>query len=110
MFFIKVTFCKDDGNLIVPETAYNDSTYLIKNVFRQNISGFKLGGVQYLPLGWSNSQIKKQQMWFVNCDNSFYHDLRADIYRFLGDFSPISNPAKRAARIGQNFAASFSYS
>ena len=57
------------------------------------MDNLSLAGIKYIPLGWSNSQIKKSQLWYVidheifNVKrNGYIYSLRDDIYSFLGNF------------------------
>lgn len=52
---------------------------------------------------YSNSQLRSSSCWFLQKNPIISRD---DLLNSLGDFSSIDIPAKRAARIGLNFASS----
>ena len=63
----------------------------------------------YQPLGWTQSQLKSASLWYTLEEHSSKFIPRIELLRFLGDFSKLtSNPALRAARIGQNLTTSYS--
>ena len=67
---------------------------------------------KYIPLGWSPSQLRAYSLWYIHETNETASKKRLNreiVLSFLGNFSEIENPAKRAARIGQSFSASWTY-
>lgn len=76
------------------------------------MSKIKLLGREYIPLGWSPSQLRSFSLWYFHEieDRKTVKRLKRDyILNFLGNFDAIENPAKKAARIGQSFSASWTY-
>lgn len=66
----------------------------------------------YDPLGWSPSQLRSFSLWYfhpIHGREQLPKLQRRLILEFLGDFSQIENPAKKAARIGQSFSSSWTY-
>lgn len=62
----------------------------------------------YIPLGWTQSQLKNAAMWFTLKDADCDFLNRQQLINFLGDFSQIKNPALKAARMGQNLSTGYS--
>lgn len=68
----------------------------------------------YIPLGWSQSQLREGILWYTLESKYIKTVSRQHILNFLGDFDEekylhLKNPALKAARIGQNFGASWSF-
>ncbi len=73
---------------------------------------FSILGRKYIPLGWSPSQLRSYSLWYMNeayKTSSGRRITREIVLSFLGNFDEIENPAKRAARIGQSFSASWTF-
>lgn len=69
---------------------------------------------EYVPLGWSQSQLKEGSLWYTLESKYIKSISREKILSFLGDFDEknnqkLRNPALKAARIGQNFGSSWSF-
>lgn len=80
---------------------------------RRLLDNVYLLGKNYVPLGWSGSQLRASSLWFVSEINKDEGDFKQmtqqSILNFLGDFSSIAVPAKKAARIGQAFSSSYCF-
>jgi hypothetical protein len=67
-------------------------------------------GRKYIPLGWSPSQLRSYSLWYMSEYRNEKKCLqREQVLSFLGSFDHIEIPAKKAARIGQSFSASWTY-
>jgi hypothetical protein len=87
--------------------------YIYNKIMRRLLDNLDLLGKKYVPLGWSGSQLRASSLWYVSEIPKPEGDLnrmtQESILNFLGDFSKISIPAKKAARIGQAFSSSYHY-
>ncbi len=91
-FFIRVK-CQDD----------QVSNYITKIFFQRAFDDFRILDREYDFLAYSNSQLRSSSCWFLLKQDAISRDA---VIESLGDFSSIDVPAKRAARIGLNFASS----
>ena len=83
--------------------------YLTSSFIRQMLDDVTIFGKKYHPLGWSQSQLKKNSLWLLR-EKIAPSDITINqILNLLGQFDHIKNPALKAARIGQSFAGSYSY-
>lgn len=82
-------------------------------LFRKEMNQINILDRKYIPLGWSPSQLRSSSLWYLNEieeDRGNVKRLqRSYILSFLGNFDSIEKPARRAARIGQSFSASWTY-
>lgn len=87
--------------------------YLYDKILRRMLDNVSLLGKKYVPLGWSGSQLRASSLWYVSEiqmeEGSLKPMNQQSILNFLGDFSKIAIPAKKAARIGQAFSSSYHY-
>ena len=59
-FFIKITLLDD-----VNETMKNQK-YLYNKILRKLLDKIKVMDKEYVPLGWSGSQLRGSSIWYVN--------------------------------------------
>ena len=69
------------------------------------LTNVKLLKVNYLPIGWTQSQLKTSSLWYT-CESIEGMKVvpRQELVAFLGKFDHIKNAALKAARIGQNLS------
>jgi len=101
---MRVTITDDnDGSL-------KNQKYITKGALKSMMTSITILSREYIPLGWSPSQLRSYSLWYMHEYNNKTERLRREqVLSFLGDFSKIDNPAKKAARIGQAFSASWTY-
>ena len=105
-FFLRISF-NDES-----EVELKNQKYLTKRIYRKEMNKISILNRDYIPLGWSPSQLRSFSLWYFHQIDGRDHirKIKRDyIISFLGNFSKIDNPAKRAARIGQSFSASWTY-
>jgi len=104
-YFIRVQFFDEDGRSVMFSPKISNER-IFNGRFKKILDeGINIAGREYTFLGFSHSSLRAQTCWFVA---PFIHDgsLIYDqvVIDGLGDFSLITSPAKRAARIGQAFS------
>lgn len=101
---MRVTICDDN------EASLKNQRYITKGALKSFMQKIKIVERTYDPLGWSPSQLRSYSLWYVHEYTRGNNRLmREQILSFLGNFDSIDNPAKKAARIGQAFSASWTY-
>jgi hypothetical protein len=58
-FFIKVTLSDDVGDNM------KNQRYIYSKIMRRLLDNVNLLGMQYVPLGWSGSQLRASSLWYV---------------------------------------------
>jgi hypothetical protein len=108
--FIRVSICDDN------EGSLKNQRYITKGALKSFMKKIRIIERNYDPLGWSPSQLRAYSLWYVNeytrvstKDKKTHRLMREQILSFLGNFDSIDNPARKAARIGQAFSASWTY-
>ncbi|KAH6798690.1 RNA-dependent RNA polymerase 1 [Perilla frutescens var. frutescens] len=82
----------------------NGRTKLYERVISTLRDGIRIGNKRFDFLAFSSSQLRENSLWMFAPTNT---GINADyIRRWMGDFSPIRNVAKYAARLGQSFGSS----
>jgi RNA-dependent RNA polymerase len=105
-YFLRVAVCDDH------EGTLKNQKYITKAALKSKMLELNILGRKYIPLGWSPSQLRAYSLWYIHQTNdtsSGRRITREQVLNFLGSFDTIENPAKRAARIGQSFSASWTY-
>lgn len=103
-FFMRVAIVDDN------EGSLKNQKYITKCALKNMMTNITILNRKYVPLGWSPSQLRSYSLWYMHeFDTKTARLNRNQVLSFLGDFSKISNPAKKAARIGQAFSASWTY-
>ncbi|RPA97388.1 RdRP-domain-containing protein [Choiromyces venosus 120613-1] len=107
-YFIRVTFCEEDGDQLLFQHKVDQSPIYNKQ-FRFYLSaGVTIAGRKYEFLGFSSSSLRTQSCWFMA---PFWVDgeyLNPQIVTSkLGDFSRITCPGRYAARVGQAFSDTY---
>ncbi|KAL4479119.1 hypothetical protein ABPG72_008949 [Tetrahymena utriculariae] len=103
---------QDSTDQFIRGTFQDDSLENAKHMkyvsmyFRQKLKSFTILDWEFVNFGWSASQLRNSSSWF-------FHETEAlkkqDVITRIGDFSGISPPAKKSARIGQCFSSSTPY-
>jgi len=96
--FLRVTFEDETGGSI------NNVKYISNTKFRKFLNKLLILDRSYKFLAYSSSQLKNSSLWMISEQGNFTVQ---NIHAEIGDLSQIHNPAKRAARLGQLFSASF---
>jgi hypothetical protein len=102
--FIRVHFADENGEGIFFDAKMSQGCVYDK--FRAVMeSGLRITGRTYSFLGWSNSSLRSQSVWFC-CpfDHNGVEQTYHSIVGSLGEFAKIRTPGKHAARIGQAFS------
>ncbi|KAL4432702.1 hypothetical protein ABPG74_011523 [Tetrahymena malaccensis] len=94
--FIRATF-QDDSLENARHMKY------ISRYFRQKLKSFTILDWEFINFGWSASQLRNSSSWFFHETETLK---KYDVITRIGDFSGISPPAKKSARIGQCFSSS----
>jgi len=98
--FLRVTLSDEVGE------AVKNMRYISEKRFKKFLKGLSILTREYHTLAFSSSQLKNNSLWmFAPSADSLLTIER--IHEDIGDLSGIKNPAKRAARLGQLFSASF---
>ena len=92
------------------EGTLKNQKYITKGALKQHMQNIPIIDRNFIPLGWSPSQLRSYSLWYINEFHRKDERLsREQVLSFLGNFHKIGNPAKKAARIGQAFSASWTY-
>ncbi|KAG0643426.1 RNA dependent RNA polymerase-domain-containing protein [Tuber brumale] len=107
-YFIRVTFCEEDGEPLLFQHKVDQSP-IYKNQFRFYLSeGITVAGRKFGFLGFSSSSLRTQSCWFMAPFHLEGKYLNPQIVTSrLGDFSRITCPGKYAARVGQAFSDTY---
>jgi len=102
--FLRVAITDDN------EGTLKNQKYITKGALKSYMKGISIADRFFVPLGWSPSQLRSYSVWYINEYTKEGQRLsREQVLSFLGSFDKIENPAKKAARIGQAFSASWTY-
>ncbi|KAK4139079.1 RNA dependent RNA polymerase-domain-containing protein [Dichotomopilus funicola] len=103
-FFVRAQFCDENGqDLFLNARVSLDEIYeRFKSIL---ITGVPVAGRVYKLLGFSHSSLRAHSAW-LSAPFFFQGQVQLPqrIISGLGDFSKITSPARRAARIGQAFS------
>ena len=92
------------------EGTLKNQKYITKKALKDRMKRINRVDREYIPLGWSPSQLRSYSLWYIHEYSISGQRLkREQVLSFLGVFDKIANPAKKAARIGQAFSASWTY-
>ncbi|CUS12437.1 unnamed protein product [Tuber aestivum] len=107
-YFIRVTFCEEDGEQLLFQHGVDQSP-IYNNQFRFYLSeGITIAGRKYEFLGFSSSSLRTQSCWFMAPFHLDGETLNPQIVTSrLGDFSSITCPGRYAARVGQAFSDTY---
>ncbi|PWW73042.1 RdRP-domain-containing protein [Tuber magnatum] len=107
-YFIRVTFCEEDGEQLLFQHGVDQSP-IYNNQFRFYLSeGITIAGRKYEFLGFSSSSLRTQSCWFMAPFRLNGETLNPKIVTSrLGDFSGITCPGRYAARVGQAFSDTY---
>ena len=102
--FLRVAITDDN------EGTLKNQKYITKGALKYSMQNILIVERKFIPLGWSPSQLRSYSLWYIHEYNRANERLsREQILSFLGSFDNINNAAKKAARIGQAFSASWTY-
>jgi len=98
--FLRVTLSDEVGE------AVKNMRYISEKRFKKFLLELNILNRSYYTLAFSSSQLKNNSLWMFapSADSNL---TIAKLHEEIGDLSGIKNPAKRAARLGQLFSASF---
>ena len=96
------------------EGTLKNQRYLTKKALKDHMNKVMIIQREYIPIGWSPSQLRSYSLWYIHQYKKKTREGdeildREQVLSFLGNFDKIKNPAKKAARIGQAFSASWTY-
>ncbi|TPX69282.1 hypothetical protein SpCBS45565_g02593 [Spizellomyces sp. 'palustris'] len=102
--FMRVTFCDDDFT----QMSGPHTDLLFNRIEAIFAAGITVAGKTFQFLHYSNSSMKTSGCWFIS--PFFYDEKRALIdanyvYKTMGDFTGIKNPATLGARMAQCFSS-----